>query len=162
MRTPFLIAIAMTAFFTLGCKDSNKHDDTTSPAEIQIEDGVVHQETAVLDNSWIHEINLDADEKWMANIETTEGVENMLNLLKSTPTESVEDYHLLADELNEEKNYIIKECTMEGPSHDNLHVFLHPLIDKVEALSNVTTIDEGARVKESIEENLQKYYDYFK
>lgn len=161
MRTPILIATAMTVFFTLGCKDNKKHDVET-PADIKIEDGVVHQEEFAIDNSWTDEISLNDNQKWTANSETTEGVENMLDLLESTPTESVADYHLLAEKLNDEKNYVVKECTMEGPSHDNLHVFLHPLIDKVEALSNVTNVGEGAIVKESIEENLRQYYNYFK
>src|SRR5690606_40529319 len=75
----------------------------------------------------------------------------MLNLVKTSDPKTVEDYHTLASKLNEDKNYVVKKCTMEGPSHDNLHVFLHPLIEKIEALGEVSTTDEGAKITRSEE-----------
>ena len=118
-------------------------------------------ETHAMGNAWVNEIKLNNGNKWEANLETTEGVDKMLNLVKSSDPKTVEDYHALASKLNEEKNYVVKKCTMEGPSHDNLHVFLHPLIEKIEALGKVSSTDEGAEVTASIKENLEGYYNYF-
>ena len=119
------------------------------------------EETHALNNAWVNEIKLDNGNKWEANLETTEGVDKMLNLVKSSAPKTVEDYHALASKLNEDKNVVVKKCTMEGPSHDNLHVFLHPLIEKIEALGKVSNTDEGAETLASIKENLEGYYNYF-
>lgn len=116
----------------------------------------------VLKNEWVNEIRLDDGSRWLANAESTIGVKNMEKHIEQHKLESVEDYHALASELNSEKNYIVKECTMEGESHDNLHVFLHPLIEKIDALGKVESTEEGEKLVKSIEGNLSGYFDYFK
>lgn len=125
-----------------------------------------HEETDLktsysFNNNWVNEIALDNGAKWVANLETNEGVDKMLGMIKQSDPKTVEDYHDLAAKLNEEKNYVVKECTMTGPSHDNLHVFLHPLIEKIEALGKISSTDEGTEVIASIKENLNGYYNYF-
>jgi hypothetical protein len=50
---------------------------------------------------------------------------------------------------------------MKGPSHDNLHIFLLPLIDKISLLVETTSIQEGSEITESIIENLNAYENYF-
>ena len=165
MKKTILTAAILSAFL-ISCNDNKPKNETTEMVEAT---EAVHEhhgeelaaETHELNNSWINEINLDNSKKWDANIETTEGVEKMLKLFKSSDPKTVEDYHALASKLNEEKNVLVKKCTMEGPSHDNLHVFLHPLIEKIEALGKVSTVEEGWKVSESVKENLKLYYNYF-
>ena len=82
----------------------------------------------------------------------------MLNV--NNPKE-LNDYHTIADALNEEKNYVIKECTMKGSSHDNLHVWLLPLIEKIDALKEANTLAEAQHIYKSIEQNVNAYNDYF-
>lgn len=152
-----------------GCKNPKAEETMVTyqnDMETMDEHAMEHSEimenlSAVLSNSWTNEIETDTGAKWEANAETTEGVENMLTLINETETNTLEAYHTLGSKLNDEKNYIIKECTMEGPSHDNLHVFLHPLIDKVDALQKTKSIPEAEKIVDSMEVNLQKYYDYF-
>ena len=50
---------------------------------------------------------------------------------------------------------------MKGDSHDNLHVWLLPLIAKIDALSEAKTIEDAAKLKQSIKENMNAYFDYF-
>lgn len=159
-----ILTIALFSAFIISCNDiKNQNSETVKTAE----DGHKHEmeemaaETHSMDNAWVKDIKLDGDSKWQANTETTEGVDKMLNLVKSNDPKSVEDYHNLASKLNDEKNVLVKKCTMKGPSHDNLHVFLHPLIEKIEALGKVSTPDEGSEIKASIKENLEGYYNYF-
>lgn len=121
----------------------------------------VNVDPDLLKNEWVQEIQLDNGSKWRANSESTIGVNNMKKHIKDQSLKSVEDYHHLAALLNEEKNYVVKECTMEGASHDNLHVFLHPLIEKIDALGKVENKTEGAELVKSIEGNLDGYFDYF-
>lgn len=143
-----MIMVFMVFMLLISCKE--KPPKTTSI------------DNQLLNNNWTSEIQLDNDFKWLANPENNEGVEKMRNEIALADLESVKDYKTLASKLNDHKNYIIKECTMEGPSHDNLHIFLHPLIDKIEALGKINTAQEGAQLTKSIEENLKAYSDYFK
>lgn len=170
MKNIFISISIVSLLFATSCKDEKQQEvEDRDLIENSIESEEMHDETHIhedqapstLDNSWTSEISLDNGSKWKANKETTQGVKNMLAILESTETETVEAFHDLADKLNDEKNIVIKECTMEGPSHDNLHIFLHPLIDKIAALHKVETLDDGFALKESIWDNLQKYHNYF-
>jgi len=165
MKKTIFIGSILLSISIIGCKNQSQQEDTlqevTMEQEEQTPDDSAEKDFN-LSNNWIHDIALNGSEKWEANPETTEGVENMLDLINETETETIEDYHNLGSKLNEEKNYIIKECTMEGPSHDNLHVFLHPLIDKVDALLETQSATEAEEIVQSMKTNLQKYYDYFK
>ncbi|HET8804084.1 MAG TPA: hypothetical protein VFM72_05860, partial [Aequorivita sp.] len=111
--------------------------------------------------AWVNDIKLDGGNKWQSNIETNDGVDKMLKLINASNPITVEDYHNLASKLNDEKNVLVKNCTMKGASHDNLHIFLHPLIEKIEALGTVSTTEEGSKIITSIIENLEGYYNYF-
>ncbi len=115
----------------------------------------------VLNNDWINEIKLDNGSRWNANIETTQGVDEMLKSVNGSNPKTVDDYHALGNTINEIKNTVVKECTMKGPSHDNLHIFLHPLIEKIDHLLKVTSTEEGSIIKSGIKENLTAYKNYF-
>ncbi len=162
-----ILSLAIVSAVLISCNETKHKEGRTDSVEATEE---VHEhqmeemttEKHVMNNEWVKEIKLDNGNKWQANIETTEGVNKMLSSVKSSEPKTVEDYHALASKLNDDKNVVVKKCTMEGPSHDNLHVFLHPLIEKIEALGKVSTPAEGAEVTASIKENLDGYYEYFK
>lgn len=164
MRKTTLLIASLSLLFSVACNNNSKSSETdqaTTPIESQDLEELTEEPMAVWENSWINEIESDNGNKWEANPETNEGVANMLALMADAKTETLEDYKSLGEKLNVEKNYIIKECTMEGPSHDNLHVFLHPLIDKIDALLVSESTDEAEVIMSSIQENVAKYSDYF-
>jgi ABC-type Zn2+ transport system substrate-binding protein/surface adhesin len=142
---PIVFTLILFAFAS--CKESKKQDT--------IEVSTLHS------NTWIREIELNDSNKWEANSETNEGVLKMKNSIKMHSTNSLGEYYELAKQLNFDKNYVLKNCTMKGASHDNLHVWLLPLIAKIEALSAVKTIEEASKLKQSIEENINEYSNYF-
>lgn len=153
-KSMIIILLVATAFAS--CKNTeNKKEKSITKEE------VYDAKNDGLDTSWMKEMQLNNDSKWEANIETTEGVKKMQEVLKVHPTNALEEYHDLVAKLNVHKNYIIKECTMEGDSHDYLHVWLLPLLAKLDALSEAKTIKEASKIKQSIEENINAYYTYF-
>lgn len=165
-----IFSAAILSVLLVGCKDSKTTEvETTTQTElIQAPEAAEAQKNAMenqdmaLDNSWINDIELkNNNERWEANKETTEGVKKMSSIVKKSDPKTVEDYHQLASELNEEKNTVVKKCTMEGASHDNLHIFLHPLIEKINALGKVESVEKGAEITANIEENLREYDNYF-
>lgn len=167
MKKTILTTLFLSALM-IGCQDNktkNETSETTEEVQNHKEKKITKDakgQAAVYKNAWVNEIELDSGAKWEANLETNEGVEKMLKLVEASDPTSVEDYHSLASELNEENNYVIKKCTMTGPSHDNLHVFLHPLIEKIAALGEVSSTEKGAKITAGIKKNLEGYYDYFK
>ncbi len=161
-----ILTTAILSAFLLGCNETKHKQDNTETVETtegvhEHEMDEMATEMHSMNNDWVNEIKLDNGSKWEANVETNEGVNKMLNIVKSSETKTVEDYHNLSTKLNEVKNFVVKECTMKGASHDNLHVFLHPLIEKIEALGKVSTTAEGAEITASIKENLDGYSNYF-
>lgn len=163
-----LLSIAMMAFIFTGCNNNKKAENATEHSShqeveaISAEDHDDHELSGDgLDNIWTTEIETNDGAKWEANLETNEGVQKMQNLLKTQPTKTLEDYYTLAEQLNTDKNYVVKNCTMKGASHDNLHVWLLPLMAKIEALSETTSLEDASKLKHSIEENVNLYSDYF-
>lgn len=141
----------------LGCKETQK-EETNITEQTPVE----HKEDAHGDqNNWMSEVQLDNGSKWKANIETTEGIQAMSTRIAEDESNSIKHYKKLASDLNDLKNTIIKECTMEGESHDNLHEFLVPLVDKIAALGEVNSVHEGAEITKEIREYLEGYYNYF-
>ncbi len=155
---------SMSLLALISCKDSKKEEHVTehNTQEQVSTEAILLEENAALNNNWINEIQLDNGDKWLANIKTTEGVNRMLKLISESKTETVEDYLSLANKLNDRKNTLVKECTMTGPSHDNLHMFLHPLIEKIDVLLETKTTEESAETLKSITDNLNAYNTYFK
>lgn len=143
MKKVFLM-IAVISLTLTSCSDGKKQTDP------------------VLNDNWKKEIKLDNGAKWEANLETTVGVSDMLKLIKEHNDTSLEGYLALGKKLNERKNTLVKECTMEGPSHDNLHIFLYPLIEKIDLLLKAASEKEAKDIVSSITDNLKAYNTYFK
>ena len=168
MKNIFL-SIALVAFIFTGCKNNTKetpatkhdsHENTEAATNTHHDD---HQlSDGGLSNAWTNDIKINDGEKWEANPETNEGVQKMKQRLNTATLNTLEDYHKLATQLNEDKNYVIKNCTMQGASHDNLHIWLLPLIAKIEALTETTSVEEASTITQNIEANVNGYSNYFK
>lgn len=154
-----IILIVTIALFFTSCKDQSNESGASKIIEATHE--TEHTDSSVMANDWMTEIQLNDGYKWMANPETNEGVAKMQSLLKTSAPKNLTDYHTIADTLNHEKNYVIKECTMKGPSHENLHVWLLPLMEKIGALKDAKTLDEAQRIYKSIAQNVNAYTTYF-
>lgn len=160
MKKTILTAAILSALL-ISCNDTKNKQEHSETVVTETSHDQNEKDFAVMGNSWVNEIQLDNGNKWTANLETTESVKKMESIIATNPTKVLEDYHSLSTELNEVKNHLVKNCTMEGASHDNLHIFLHPLIEKIEALGKVTNVEEGEKIKNNIKENLDGYYKYF-
>ena len=147
----------------ISCKDTTTKEiidaETTTPTEKRIAEML---DDPILSNDWKNEIQLDGSKKWEANEETTQGVRNMLRIMENTAVGPEMDFKALGTKLKSEINIVIKKCSMKGASHDNLHVFLMPLIEKVDALQEENDIEKNKALVASIYYNLEAYDTYFK
>lgn len=155
-----LLAISL---LIISCKETKKENSDEVENTTETVDHGSHAVAAQeLDNVWANDIVLNNGTKWQANKETTDGVEAMLLLINETNPSTIDDYKELGEKLNDVKNTVVEECTMKGPSHDNLHIWLYPLIKKIELLQHSETTTEGTETLTGITDNLNAYYTYFK
>jgi len=157
------ILLLLSTTFLLGCKQSPSRTNL-DPKDAQTKNSKekAHQSKEVFANGWVNEIQLDQGNKWQANVETTIGVSKMRSIIDHTAPRTVSEYRQLGNELNNLKNELVKKCTMTGPSHDNLHVWLYPLIKKIEALQNADHEKSGRQLTQNIAQHLKSYDDFFK
>ncbi len=115
-------------------------------------------ETIVIEN-----LQLDQEKtKWKANIETTEGIEEMLKILSDfKETDKLKDYKKLGRKLKKVNKNILNKCSMKGEAHDNLHAFLMPVFRYLKILKTTKSIPEAKKTVFNFERHLKAYSDYF-
>lgn len=158
------VILTLSLLALVSCKDSKTQDKKTETVEHASESHNNHQNheaSGVYANAWISKIQKDNGAKWKADKPTNEGVQKLQNTINTQSASTLEEYHQLAKQLNDQKNFVVKNCTMKGPSHDNLHVWLHPLIEKIDALLKIDNVEDAARLTQSTKENINAYYSYF-
>jgi len=107
-------------------------------------------------------LTLNNGEKWVANAETHEGMGKIKNILEATNPTTLEGYHAIGKECDEQTAFIINNCTMTGEAHNQLHFVLHPILDDIEMLKNATTEEEGKKAYDSLSKNISDYFEHFK
>lgn len=145
------IAILATVLVVSCNNDKNKKQEIAEP--VQSEE-TSHESEGVL--------QLNNGDLWMANAETTEGIQNMGQLVANfTDTENTEAYRELKSKLEAEFGTIISKCTMTGESHDQLHNYLLPMkpLFKDLAAEDLATRKSGL---EKLTKHLSEYSAYFK
>ena len=154
MKTTAIVTLIISIFLT-GCRDNQEQPAETTP-QIEHKDAV-HPENV----GWEDDMELDEGTQWEVDRGTTEGIQRMSQLLEEKPTNSVEEYRRLGDDLEKEQNNIDRENNANGASKRNLDIYLEPLNEKIEQLQEVDSEEEGARIKSELEEHLYAYSNYF-
>ena len=75
--------------------------------------------------------------------------------------ESVHDIKALATAFDDELGVLVRGCTMTGPAHDQLHVFLTALFPKVAELKNKTDVKDLRTIREEIASFFDAYQEHF-
>jgi hypothetical protein len=140
-----LAFLTVTAFFSCTAPTSS---NLKSPEENEV---VVEKNNITLDNG----------AKWIANPETTAGVNNMKKLMAEfQDSENTENYSQLKDQLQAEFTMIFKKCTMKGEAHNQLHNFLIPIKNHLENLKNSDLTGSKATFYK-LKDHLEIYQNYF-
>ncbi|MBD79599.1 MAG: hypothetical protein CL840_11835 [Crocinitomicaceae bacterium] len=102
-------------------------------------------------------------QKWLANPETSEGMLMMQVIIKGfyETHEDNRNYAELTGELQYQCNYIIKNCTMKGEAHEQLHAVLHPILENVTAAQNAASYEDADASIKKIDELIAQYLRYF-
>jgi len=149
-KANFLILALLATILVVSC-NQNKKKEVVAPVQTEEE---THESEGVL--------KLNNGDLWMANAETSEGIEKMTQLIANfTDTENMEAYSELKTTLETEFGTIISKCTMTGEAHDQLHNYLLPMkpLFKDLAAEDLATRKAGL---EKLTKHLSEYSAYFK
>ncbi len=148
-----LVLLVISAFVLSSCnnnpKESNSNQETAKQAEH-------HQ-----DDEHAEAIQLNHSEKWVVNNEmkpfVLEGESLVNNYLQNKQT----DYKALASQVKAQNSMLVKSCTMDGKSHEELHKWLHPHLELVKALENAADTVKAADIVTQLQDSYQLYHQYF-
>jgi hypothetical protein len=151
-KVNILILVILATVLVISCKNDKKEKkEIAKPVQSEEE---AHESEGVLE--------LNNGNLWMANIETTQGIQKMQQLIANfTDKENMEAYPELKSKLEATFGTIISKCTMTGEAHTQLHHYLLPMrpLFKDLAADNLAT-------RKSALEKLTKYFSeysaYFK
>lgn len=151
MKKKFIIPL-IAFMFSVGCSGNRQKEHQANEHEhTEHHDHESHIATSST-------VQLDNGEKWEANPETNEGIENMLTLVHDQQPRKNPNPEALKEDLTVEFNTILQKCTMTGEAHNQLHNYLLPLKEKIDQLGESNS---GEQI-EDIENYLKTYKNHFK
>lgn len=149
MKRSFLILCLLPVI--VSCKPEVKHMTSNQDSDVKT--------NSVLDTL---SLKLNVNEKWIANAETHEGVLKMDAIISEFKKNKKWDYKGLGESLSKQTSYIIKNCSMKGEPHDQLHIVLIPMLDEISTLREEDHKAKSDRAVENLEALIQAYFKHFK
>lgn len=109
-----------------------------------------------------HTLHLNNGEKWQADEATNASIKKMYEIAnREVENNYLPLFHEIGATLTIEMKALFGVCTMKGESHDQLHVFLVPLVAKFRKLEHAKTAEGAVDMRKDILEHLSKYDTYF-
>lgn len=154
------ILAATLTFFLFGCAGDSK-TETTEQHETPATTGETTATEDHLQDEATETIELDNGEKWKVNDEMKPFVFKGQELVSGYLQNQETDYTVLAKEVKEQNDLLIKSCTMKGKSHDELHKWLHPHLELVKELGETNDPDKAKELVAQLQKSYKEYGDYF-
>ncbi len=145
-----LLTIFVLTLSLMSCKNETQKNNpnTTETEEVTVDESV--------------KLRLDNGEKWVANKETHIGIKNMDSLIKAFNTDDTKNYFDLGEALSKQTSYVIKNCSMKGEPHDQLHIVLVPMLDEISVLKETTDNEERKTAIKNLQKLIDLYFQHFK
>ena len=105
---------------------------------------------------------LNQGKPWLVNHETHIGITKIDSLITNFATSKDENYKHLGASLSKQTSFIIKNCSMTGTPHDQLHVVLVPILDEISIMRETNddlTLKKTALSKLKV--YIETYYEHF-
>lgn len=150
MKNVFVLGISI--LFLWSCNNSPEKSTTHQETENHTEHQ--HDESS-------EAIELNNGEKWLVNEEMKPFVLKGEELVNTYIQNNQTDYKVLAQKLKDQNSQLIKSCTMDGKSHDELHKWLHLHLNIVKTLENETDATKANEIVSQLQHSYQEYHKYF-
>ena len=148
-----VIVFGMSLMLLWSCNNSTEKSTTHQETENHTEHQ--HDESS-------EAIELNNGEKWLVNEEMKPFVLKGEELVNSYIQNNHTDYKALAQQVKDQNSQLIKSCTMDGKSHDELHKWLHPHLELVKELENSSDENEAKEIVLKLQKSNEMYHQYFK
>ena len=135
----------------IGCKSETKNVNSIQESESET--------ISILDTL---SLKLNANNKWIANVETHEGITKMDSIISAFKKGTENDYKALGSNLSKQTGYIIKHCSMKGEPHDQLHVVLIPMLDEISILREEDSEEKTKFALHNLEQLISAYFKFFR
>ncbi len=149
MNTKLILILAL-GFFMFSCGDA-----ATKKSEEPTE-SVSHDEHQHSDE--VPTVELNNGEKWTVNPEMTPFILDAEKILNGY---SNGNYKELAEQIEAKNQGLIKSCTMDGKSHDELHKWLHPHMGLIESLGDAENEQKANEIIAELKKSFEAYHTYF-
>ncbi len=147
-----IIALGIGSFFLWSC--NNNPAKPAPDMETIAHEEHLHQEQP-------EAIELNNGEKWRVNEEMKPFVLKDSELVNAYIQNRQTDYKALASQLKDQNDQLIRSCTMDGKSHDELHKWLHPHLELIKELENSSDENEAGEIVLKLRRSNEIYHQYF-
>lgn len=142
-----LTLVLLTAslfWFGSGCSTDHRHHTA--------EDGATEKHAS---------LTLNNGAKWNADSITNVNVELLSEILDEPIPGTLEEYHLVSQELQQALDKLLMDCRMKGKEHDTLHQWLEPIVESNHLLAKSTSVEDAKLLYEAIRKRVGEYPAYF-
>lgn len=136
-------------------KEQRSEMNETAP-KIDHEQAVHPENVGELDD-----IQLNQGEPWEVKPEISERIDRISQTISDYSLEATKDYRELGAKLQEEKKELETLIESNAEYRSNLEAYLNSLEEKIERLRQVSAVQEGKRLVDEVEEQLQRFSSYF-
>ena len=133
----FKIVLFAFGLVLFSCNTKSKEEKTNEMTTVE------HQ------HSENEAIQLNDGEKWKVDDNMMRHIRNMEKDVVNFDKESGANYSLLAEKLKANIELLTSNCTMKGKAHDELHKWLVPFIELVDAFSKDKSANQYTEMKHS-------------
>lgn len=106
-------------------------------------------------------LSLNDGQKWQMDEHTRNSIHTIHTIFEQGEPVAVEDFNAIGKQTDAEINNLIAGCTMEGASHEQLHLFLGAIIPKVKGLKVAKNAAEAENLYLEIDQMLLYYDEHF-
>ncbi len=153
-----LFILAISSFVLLSC--NNTAEKSIVKEEEAPKEETVKQEDHK-DDDTPETVELNNGAKWVVNEEMKPYVMKGEELVNNYTQKNQTDYKQLAADLKAENDKLIKSCTMNGKSHDELHKWLEPHLKLTKHLEKAGDVAEAKTLVMDLQSSYKNYHTYF-
>lgn len=161
------ITIACIAILSLGifaCTGSSKKESSKDQTiEGEVDPTISNSPEIEAITAQQKELKLNDGEKWKVNEEMVPIIEKAESALKdyNTSKSTDNDYLALAEQLRMSNDQLMSVCTMQREAHEQLHHWLHPNMELINALTGGKSDQENRNLVKAIQHSYELYHQYF-
>jgi hypothetical protein len=106
-------------------------------------------------------MHLNDGKKWSVDTHTKTAGAQLRKTIEAAKVDTLEGGQAAAKQLSDDLNGLIRGCTMKGPDHDMLHVFLSEFMPAVSQLANAANVNDAKAQFTTIKQGIDAFDAHF-